>query len=137
MADERSEVQAEVLRVNEAGVTLELISRTSTDSAERAREISQTTKDQLRGTQSIVQAMQQLAEFSDRIQESSKGIRYTATDLTTAAQELEERLSPLFHFDQGVAATDDSNTSRENSRGRGTLAADELVSAVEQGEFIR
>ncbi len=148
MADERSQVQQEVLRVNEAGVTLEHISRTSTDSADRAREISQATTEQLCGTQNIVQAMQQMAEFAARIQELSKGIRYTTTDLVTSAQDLEERLSPLFHFDQPdessaasrpvitrMAGRDPSLDAEATADGR--AGADELVTAVTQGEFRR
>ncbi|MEZ6060405.1 MAG: methyl-accepting chemotaxis protein [Planctomycetaceae bacterium] len=142
MADERAQVHQEVLRVSEAGTTLERISRTSTDSADRVREISQASTEQLRGTQNIVQAMQQMAEFSDRIQEQAKGIRYTTTDLVSAAQDLEERLSPLFHYDHAEMSVTAQRSVVPRSSGRdpsldAEAAADELVTAVERGEFSR
>jgi methyl-accepting chemotaxis protein len=140
MAEERHQVQEELQRVSEAGRELEEIGRVSTSSAERSRRISTATKDQLQRTQEVVRAMQQLSTIAKRISERSDSIRHKTTDLVEAAQDLEEGLSPIYHFGDTGAHVLDRRVGH-GQRGGGTRTrhrpepGDELVAAAASGEF--
>jgi methyl-accepting chemotaxis protein len=95
MAEEHTHVQAEVRRVNEAGVALERISQTSGDSAQRVGEISRATTHQLQVTQEVVRAMQRVSEAAKGIRTRAEGVRGTTQTLTELARELDNSLSPL------------------------------------------
>ncbi len=99
MAEERAQVQEEVARVNEAGVALDKISQTSSDSAERVGEISRITMNQLRGTQDMIQAMQQVSALSEGIHERAAGVRQTTTEVISVTRDLEQWITPMFHCD--------------------------------------
>lgn len=140
MADQQSQVEQEVERVNAAGVALEHISQTSADSAELVARISQATLDQLRGTQEVVVAMQQVSEFAERIQDRADGIRRTTTELAGAARDLEDGLSPMYHCDQGARPILSSPDPVRNSpqmmfEGSHDSPGSELVAAVQNQEF--
>jgi len=140
MAEERNQVQEEMQRVTEAGRQLEQIGTASNDAAERSRRISAATNDQLQRTQEVVRAMQQLSTIAKRISERSDTIRHKTTDLVEAAQDLEEGLSPIYHFgDTGAHVLDRkaNNSLRASSvRSRDRREpGDELVAAASSGEF--
>lgn len=96
IADERAQVAEEVRRVNEAGVALEHISRTSTDSAQRVGEISHATLHQLRDTQEVVLAMQQISDLAHGIRQGANGAHGATKTLTSVARQLEGTLGPLY-----------------------------------------
>jgi len=100
IADERAQVAQEVQRVSEAGVALDHISQTSTDSAQRVGEISRATLHQLRGTQEVVLAMQQISNITRRIREGASGSRDATTTLAAMACQLDTALAPLYRFSQ-------------------------------------
>lgn len=97
MTDERQQVQEEVSRVIEVGRTLDEISRCATDSTDQVRQISRSAMDHLRGTQEVIQAVQQVCDLADRIRDSGESIRHKTSDLVVAVQDLEEGLSPFYH----------------------------------------
>lgn len=99
MAEERAQVQQEVARVNEAGGALDKISQSASDSAERVGEISRITVNQLRGTQDMIQAMQQVSTLSEGIHERATGVRQTTTDVISVTRDLEQWITPMFHCD--------------------------------------
>ncbi len=122
MAEERAQVQKEVARVNEAGVALDKISETSSDSADRVGEISRITMNQLRGTQDMIQAMQQVSTLSEVIHERATGVRQTTTDVISVTRDLEQWITPMFHCD-------------DDSRNRVKLESDESEPQKESGSF--
>lgn len=142
MSDQQSQVEQEVVRVNEAGVSLEHISLTSTDSAERVAQISAATLEQLQGTQEVVLAMQQVSEFAGGIQARADAIRRTTSELVSAARDLEGGLSPMYHCDQGHVpvrnAIDQVADSVADRRALGdSTPGEELVAAVRNQEFVQ
>jgi methyl-accepting chemotaxis protein len=140
MAEERTQVQEELKRVTEAGRELEQIGLVSAAAAERSKRISSATNDQLQRTQEVVRAMQQLSTIAKRISERSDSIRHKTTDLVEAAQDLEEGLSPIYHFgDTGAHVLDrraSHNLRVTGPRKRNRAEpGDELVAAASSGEF--
>ena len=120
MADEHTQVQQEVSRVNEAGVALNHINRTSNDSAERVGEISRATLEQLRGTQEVVRAMQQVFELANGIQQRAEDVRAKVTEVSAAARDLEDRFSPMYRIDQNFSIpADEPNDAIRSSGGLG------------------
>lgn len=99
MAEERAQVQEEVARVNEAGGALAKIRETSSASAERVGEISRITMEQLRGTQEMIQAMQQVSAISEDVYERASKVRQTTTEVISVTRDLEHWISPMFHCD--------------------------------------
>jgi methyl-accepting chemotaxis protein len=95
MAQEHSQVEAEVGRVNSAGDALEKISHTSTDSANRVGEISRVTKQQLRFTQEVVLAMERISEVARGIRGRAEGVSWTTNTLSGLIGQLDTSLSPL------------------------------------------
>ena len=142
MAEERNQVQQELHRVHEAGRMLDEINRASATAADRSREISEATADQLQRTHEVVRAMQQVATIARRIGERSDSIRHKATDLVETAQELEEGLSPMYHFgDTSEVGSAKRTLGSQRTTARRTKQTvpmdDELIAAFEGGEFIQ
>jgi methyl-accepting chemotaxis protein len=140
MTEERQQVQEEIRRVSEAGNTLEEIGRSSTVAAERSQRICLATIEQLHRTQEIVQAMQQVSTIANRISERSESIRHKTTDLVEAAQDLEEVLSPMYHYgdSEGQDVERRCNTDRiGGAKSTRMETGDELVNAVAGGEFAQ
>lgn len=100
MADESAEVEAEVRRVNESGAVLERISQASNDSAQRVSEISRATLHQVRDTQQVVRAMQQIAEVARGIRGGATGVCQSTATLTQLARQLDESLTPLRSYSE-------------------------------------
>lgn len=142
MTDERHQVQEEVLRVNEVGIALDEISRSSTESADQVRQISRLAIEQLRGTQEVVASVQQICELADQITENGKTIRHKSADLVVATQDLEDGLAAFYH------CGDTENVPR-TGRLNGTLVSsgrlsppngdprNELMAAMAGREFSR
>lgn len=134
MTDERHQVQQEVVRVQEAGVVLDDIGRASAGSADQVRQISRTAMEQLRSTQEVVQALQQICGISDRIRERGESIRHKTTDLVAATQDLEEGLSPLYHCNESLQPARSGRRSIDHSpakgRGRSANSRSDLVLAA-------
>lgn len=95
MAQEHTQVESEVGRVNSAGDALEQISRTSTDSANRVGEISRVTKQQLRFTQEVVLAMERISEVARGIRGRAEGVSWTTNTLSGLIGQLDTSLMPL------------------------------------------
>jgi methyl-accepting chemotaxis protein len=140
MAEERAQVQQEVLRVREAGEALEQIGETSSNSADRVGEISLATADQLRGTQEVVMAMQLVLDLAEAIGQRADRMRRTTADVKAASRDLEDRMAPLYHFEEDLEQPAVGRTYERLARMNGSSASApgaELVAAVEQGEFAR
>ena len=140
MTEERQQVQEEIRRVSEAGNTLEEIGRSSTVAAERSQRICLATIEQLHRTQEIVQAMQQVSTIANWISERSESIRHKTTDLVESAQDLEEVLSPMYHYGDFEVQDDGSGFNDDvlESRGRelGLLPLGETVSQKQMWKLI-
>lgn len=95
MADEHAQVEEEVRRVHAAGKALERIGNTSSESARKVGEISDSTQHQLRFTQEVVLAMVRIAEVAKRIRSRAEGVCWTTKTLTKLAGKLDSSLSPL------------------------------------------
>ena len=95
MADEREQVETEVRRVNEAGVALERISQTSSESAQRVGEISLATLHQIKVAQEVVLAMQRISEIARGIRGRAVGVCGTTRTMTKLAHQLRGSLTPL------------------------------------------
>lgn len=100
MRDETSEVEAEVRRVNESGAVLERITQASNDSAQRVAEISRATLHQVRDTQQVVRALQQIAEVARGIRGGATGVCQTTETLTELARQLDVSLAPLRSYSE-------------------------------------
>ncbi len=100
MAEERTQVQEGVARVNEAGVALERISQTSTDSAERVGDISRITMNQLRGTQDMINVMQKVATLSHGIHKRATSVKTSSEEVVSVTKDLEAWMAPLFNCDE-------------------------------------
>ena len=140
MTEERQQVQEEIERVNEAGTTLQEISRSSMVAANRSRQIAHATVEQLQRTQEVVRAMQQVSTIAGKISERSESIRHKTTDLVEAAQDLEEGLSPMYHYGDSEKSSGEHRLTAEfddsGGRQRGARAVEEeLIEAVTSGEF--
>lgn len=109
MAEERAQVQEEVARVNEAGGALAKIRETSSASADRVGEISRITMEQLRGTQEMIQAMQQVSAISEDVYERAAKVRQTTTEVISVTRDLEHWISPMFHCDHDDRRVDVSD----------------------------
>ncbi len=142
MTEERHQVLEEIQRVNEAGATLDKIWHSSMAAAERSRQISGSTIEQLQRTQEVVRAMQQVSVIAATIRDRNEMIRQKTTDLAETAQNLEEDLSPMYNFgdtsrsifSQWSGAVPDNAASRR--RDVPDVGA-ELVEAFKCGEFAR
>lgn len=139
ITEERQQVQEEISRVNEAGITLEEISRSSTAAADRSRQISEVTLEQLQRTQEVVRAMQQVSTIAGKISDRSESTRHKTNDLVEAAQDLEEGLSPMYHYGEsdrssGVHRFNGGDTSSAHRR-YSPASGEELLKAVTGGEF--
>ncbi|MCP4510039.1 MAG: hypothetical protein GY826_26995 [Fuerstiella sp.] len=140
ISEGRQQVQQEISRVNAAGVALEEISRSSTAAAGRSRQIVDVTLEQLQRTQEVVRAMQQVSTIAGRISERSESTRHQTNDLVEAALDLEEGLSPMYHYGDSDLPSGErrsngvSDSSRFHER-RSGATADELLEAVSGGEF--
>jgi len=108
MADETAEVEAEVRRVNESGAVLERISQASNDSAQRVAEISRATLHQVRDTQQVVRALQQIADVAREIRSGSTGVCQTTQTLTELARQLDVSLAPLRSYSESEDETIDN-----------------------------
>lgn len=95
MAEEHSQVEAEVRRVQTAGQALDRISKTSTDSAAKVGEISQAAQQQLRLTQDVILAMERISEVARTSRSRAENARWTTKSLSKVAQQLEGSLAPL------------------------------------------
>ena len=90
MTEERHQVHDEIRRVSEAGSALENIKRSSIAAAERSRQISGSTVEQLQRTQEVVRAVQQVSAIATSIRDRNESLRNKTTDLAETAQDLEE-----------------------------------------------
>ncbi len=95
MAEERSEVEAEVSRVNAAGEALERISQISSESATQVGEITDATQLQLQLTQDVVLAMERIANVAKASRVRAEEACWTTNTLTKVAQRFDSSLSPL------------------------------------------
>lgn len=95
MAQEHAQVESEVDRVQRAGTSLERISKTSSDSAERVSEITKAAGSQLRFTQEVVLAMERISEVAKGIRGRAEGVSWTTKSLSTLVRQLDSSLSPL------------------------------------------
>ena len=142
MTEERHQVLEEIQRVNEAGATLDKIWHSSMAAAERSRQISGSTIEQLQRTQEVVRAMQQVSVIATTIRDRNEMIRHKTTDLAETAQNLEEDLSPMYNFgdtsrsilSQWSGAAPDNAVSRRRDV---PDVGEELVEAFKGGEFAR
>jgi hypothetical protein len=132
MADEHAQVEAEVRRVNEAGVALERISETSSDSAQRVGEISRATLHQLRVTQEVVSAMQRISEIAKSIGKQTEGVCGTTQTLTKLVHQLDDSLGPLRRCSEGADDERAGATTGSSSRRQpqGSKAVDQEVPAL-------
>ena len=98
------------------------------------------TLEQLQRTQEVVQALQQVSTIAGGISERSESTRHKTNDLVEAAQDLEEGLSPMYHYGDSDrpsgerrfnADSDRSSIHKRQTRSTG----DELLEAVTGGEF--
>lgn len=142
MTEERQQVQEEIRRVSEAGSTLEQINRSSAIGAERSQRILDATIEQLQRTQEVVQAMQLVSTNADRISERGESIRHKTADLVGAAQDIEEVLSPMYHYGDSDGQKAEHRFSNKSDGITGSMSArvqsgDELVNAVASGEFAQ
>lgn len=142
MTEERRQVHDEIRRVSEAGSTLEIIRRSSIDAVERLRQISGSTVEQLQRTQEVVRAMQQVSSIATSIRDRNEMIRNKTTDLAETAQDLEECLSPMYHFGDSELQTFTRKFNAEsgdagNRRPCVSEETEELFEAVKGGEFAR
>lgn len=142
MKEERHQVEEGIRRISEAGVTLEHISRSSIAAAERSRLISDGTLEQLQRTQEVVQAIQQVSTIASNIRDLSETIRHKTTDLAEAAQDLEEGLSPMYHYGESERPTTErrfisSSDAARKINHEDRRPQDELLEAVAGGEFAR
>ena len=109
MAREHSQVEVEVGRVNSAGESLERISSTSNDSAQRVGEITRATQQQLRFTQEVVLAMERISDAARDIRGRAEGVTWTTNTLSGLVRQLNTSLEPLRAcFDGHTPATDDA-----------------------------
>ena len=149
MAEERAQVQEEVIRVREAGDALKHIHQISSDSANRVGDISLATADQLRGTQEVVQAMQLVCDLADAIGKRAEQIQTATAEIEAAARNIEQQIDPL---QSGTAPATESAPSvterradpeprrpspRPRALGGPEPVGADLVSAVMNGEFTR
>ena len=95
MAQEHAQVEAEVGRVKSAGTSLEQISKTSSESAERVGEITKAAANQLRFTQEVVLAMERISEVAKGIRGKSEGVSWTTKSLSNLVRQLDASFSPL------------------------------------------
>lgn len=142
MTEERHQVLEEIRRVHEAGATLDHIRHSSIAAAERSRQISGSTIEQLQRTQEVVRAMQQVSVIAASMRERNEMIRHKTTDLAETAQHLEEGLSPMYNFGDSGRPTfsQRSGAGSNNATGRRRDtpdSSDELFEAVRGGEFAR
>ncbi len=142
MTEERHQVLEELRRVSETGATLENISLSTIAAADRARQIAGSTVEQLQRTQDVVQAMQQVSKIAGSIRDRNEMIRHKTTDLAETAQDLEEGLSPMYHFGESGRPSfpQQSGSKSDNAAGRRRNAPEvsaELFEAVKGGEFVR
>ena len=142
MTEERHQVLEEIRRVHEAGATLDHIRHSSIAAAERSRQISGSTIEQLQRTQEVVRAMQQVSAIATNMRERNEMIRHKTTDLAETAQHLEEGLSPMYNFGDSGRPTfsQRSGAGSNNATGRRRDtpdSSDELFEAVRGGEFAR
>lgn len=142
MTEERHQVLEEIRRVHETGTTLDHIRHSSIAAAERSRQISGSTIEQLQRTQEVVRAMQQVSAIATNMRDRNELIRHKTTDLAETAQDMEEGLSPMYNFgDSGRPTfTQRSSAGSNNAPGRRrdtTDSSDELLEAVRGGEFAR
>jgi methyl-accepting chemotaxis protein len=121
MAEEHSQIEAEVKRVKSAGDALEQISRTTSDSATRVGEISQTAQRQLHLTQEVVIAMERISDVARTSRNHAEGMKWTTKSLTKMARQLENSLSPLKgcldgQQDQPRPSTSDDEAQTDNRK---------------------
>jgi len=140
MTEERHQVLDEIRRVSEAGSTLENIRHSSIAAAERSRQISGSTVEQLQRTQEVVRAIQQVSTIAATIRDRNENMRHKTTDLAEAAQDLEECFSPMYHFGESEIQPSArklnlrSGNTAVKRRGVSEIT-EELFEAVQGGEF--
>jgi len=142
MTEERYQVLEEIRRVGEASATLENIRLSSIAAADRARQISGSTVEQLQRTQDVVRAMQQVSTIATTIRDRNDMIRHKTTDLAETAQDLEEGLSPMYHFGESGRPSFPQKSSSKSDKAAGRRrnapeVSEELFEAVRGGEFSR
>ncbi|MEW4488894.1 methyl-accepting chemotaxis protein [Thalassoglobus sp. JC818] len=128
MAEERTLVQEEVVRVNDAGASLQEIKQTANESAEKVGEISRVTMDQLRGIQEMIISMRRVSTYSEEMHGRSVTIRQTTTDLIGVTKDLEQWISPMFHCDDSSYAAS-SRSGSTQSKSSDTSSAELLPAA--------
>ena len=145
ISQERDQVQDEIRRVTEAGLKLEEIGRTAVVVGDRSRQISTDTMEQLQRVQDLVNALRKVSTIATRIKGHSDATRNKTTDLAETAQDLEEGLSPMYHY--GDAGNDNSfagqlDSFEYNSGAERSLFGqhpernvDELLQAASSGEL--
>lgn len=138
MTEKRLKVDEEINRISEAGATLEEILRSSESLAAHSSQISKSTIEQLRRTEEVVRAMQQISTIASRIEDRGENIRHKTTDLTAVAQGLEETLAPMYHFGDGdddllIDALPPWNATRESETSSAVADKEPALAVVESG----
>lgn len=138
MTEERNQVEQEIGRVSQAESAFQEISQSSSDVASRSQHVSRATVLQLQRMQDVVRAMQQVSGIADQISERSESIRHRTTDLFETAQDLEEGLSPMYHYgDTGAPLStrrSPSHSEDKTSTGHSPQAVEQVLEAVAAGE---
>ncbi len=143
IVQERQQVQQEIRCIAEAGKTLEEISQCSASAADRSGLICRGTQEQLQRVQEVVHAMQKVSTIATQIKDASDMTRHKTTDLAETAQDLEEGLSPMYHYgerESNAVELSDSPAAYLQSPGAKTgrkpeRDVSELFKAVNSGEF--
>lgn len=131
MREERHQMQEELQRAAETLSAFEQIAESSAIAADRSQQVSDFAAQQLKHTQEVVNAMQQVSTIAERIGVRSDAIRHKTTDLVETAQGLETGLSPMFHYGDAMPTPSGRpDSSHADSPGS------ELYQAVAEGEFV-
>lgn len=140
MTEDRQQIQQELQRASDAARAFEEISAASKTAQDMSLQVVAATADQLQRAHELVLAMQQLSSVAASLGERSGQIRHKATDLSQAAQGMEEDFAPLSRFSEGYATaprqnrtgSDPNRTPRSRSRASGD---DSFVVASRSGEY--
>ena len=139
MTEERHQLHDGIRRVSETGSALESIRLSAIAAAERSRQISGSTIEQLQRTQEVVRAVQQVSAIATDIRDRNASIRSRTTDLAETAQDLEEVFSPMYHFGDSELQISARKLNTKSGHARRRRSAveetDELFEAVKGGEF--
>jgi twitching motility protein PilJ len=122
IAAEQAEVEAEAVRVREAGAALERISEYADRSARLVDGISQSTQGQVRATQDLVVDAQQISEIAQQALDGATRAREHVRDLSQRCSKL-QRLASLGGVTPPRPAPADGHEPKANGVRRGVAVA--------------